>query len=50
MSDEVRNVELLKKAYEQWSDSRGASADQWLEICADQIAFGSLAKGPPGSA
>ena len=50
MSDEARNVELLKKAYEQWSDSRGASADSWLEICADQIAFGSLANGPPGSA
>ena len=50
MSDEARNVELLRKAYGTWGTSRGASADHWLEICADKIAFGSLANGPPGSA
>ena len=46
MSDEVRNVELLRKAYGEWSNNRGASADHWLEICAERIAFGSLAHGP----
>ena len=50
MSDEARNVELLRKAYGTWGTSRGASADHWLDICADKIAFGSLANGPPGSA
>ena len=50
MSDEVRNVELLRKAYSVWSKTRGASHEHWMEICADKIAFGSLAHGPPGSA
>jgi hypothetical protein len=50
MSDEVRNVELLRKAYSVWSKTRGASHEHWMEICAEKIAFGSLAHGPPGSA
>jgi len=45
MADEARNVEMLKAAYNNWSDSRGGSADSWLKICADDIAFGSLAQG-----
>ncbi len=45
MSVETQNVEILKRAYRRWSESRGASADDWLAICADQIAFGSLAQG-----
>ena len=49
MSEEARNVELLRKAYGKWSETRGGSADHWLEICAEKIAFGSLANGPPGS-
>jgi uncharacterized protein len=49
MSEEVRNVEMLKQAYRRWADTRGGSADDWLAICADQIAFGSLAQGPRGA-
>ena len=49
MSEEARNVELLRKAYGKWSETLGGSADHWLEICAEKIAFGSLANGPPGS-
>jgi uncharacterized protein len=45
MSDEARNVEILKAAYQRWSDSKGGSAEDWLKICADNIAFGSLAQG-----
>lgn len=50
MSEEARNVEMLRKAYAVWSATRGANSDHWMEICADRIAFGSLAHGPPGSA
>ena len=46
MSEEARNVELLRKAYGLWSETRGGSSDHWLEICADRIAFGSIAHGP----
>jgi ketosteroid isomerase-like protein len=49
MSDANRNVELLKEAYGKWATSRGASADDWLAICDERIAFGSLAQGPAGA-
>jgi ketosteroid isomerase-like protein len=49
MSEEARNVAILKKAYTRWSESLGASAADWLAICADDIAFGSLAQGPDGA-
>ena len=44
MSDEARNVDLLKQAYARWHDSKGGSADEWLKLCADNIAFGSLGR------
>lgn len=49
MSDEARNVEILKAGYKRWSDSKGASVDDWMKICDADIAFGSLAQGaaPP---
>ncbi|MCX7311242.1 MAG: nuclear transport factor 2 family protein [Hyphomicrobiales bacterium] len=50
MGDETRNVEILKAAYQRWSDSKGKSADDWLRICAENIAFGSLAQGAPQGA
>ena len=50
MSDEARNVEILKQAYKRWVESRGGSADEWLKICADNISFGSLAQGRPQGA
>ena len=45
MADEARNVEILKAAYKSWSDTKGGSVDDWMKICADNIAFGSLAQG-----
>lgn len=50
MSDEARNVAILKEAYGQWITSKGTSAEHWLSIVADQIKFGSLAQGAPGAA
>jgi ketosteroid isomerase-like protein len=45
MSDEARNVAMLKHAYSRWSDSRGDSVDDWMSICDDNICFGSIAQG-----
>ena len=50
MSDEARNVEILKHAYKRWSDTLGESVDDWMKICDDKIAFGSLAQGAPEGA
>jgi ketosteroid isomerase-like protein len=50
MSDEARNVEILKRAYGRWSDTLGGSVDDWLAICAENISFGSLAQGAPEGA
>jgi len=49
MSDEERNVALLKQAYKSWSDTLGASADEWMKICSEKIQFGSLAQAPAGA-
>ena len=49
MSEEARNVETLKRAYQRWSDTLGGSADEWLHICSDTITFGSIAQGPEGA-
>lgn len=45
MSEESRNVALLEHAYRRWSETKGGSVDDWLAICADRMAFGSLAHG-----
>lgn len=50
MSNEARNVETLKQAYKRWSDTLGGSVDEWLKICDENIAFGSLAQGAPEGA
>ena len=39
MSDQARNVETLRQAYSRWSETKGGSVDEWLEVCADDIAF-----------
>ena len=50
MADEARNVDILKQAYRRWSESKGQRGDEWMKICADNIAFGSLARGQPEGA
>ncbi|MBX9774754.1 MAG: hypothetical protein K2Y71_10095 [Xanthobacteraceae bacterium] len=45
MSDEASNIAVLTEAYRRWHDSRGASVDHWMSICAEDIAFGSLIQG-----
>lgn len=42
---EDRNVAMLRDAYRQWSESLGGSVDEWMKICAEDIAFGSLSEG-----
>ncbi len=44
MSEEARNVALLKEAYARWHESKGASVETWMSICAESILFGSLAQ------
>src|ERR1700733_10468558 len=50
MPNEAQNVAILKTAYARWIESKGASADHWMSIIADQIKFGSLAQGAEGAA
>lgn len=48
MSQEQVNVEILKKAFEVWDDSKGSDIDHWLGIVADDLDFRSLAEGGAG--
>ena len=45
MGDEARNVGLLKEAYKRWHDSKGGSVDHLMTLVADDIQFGSIARG-----
>lgn len=47
MTQEDTNVEILRKAYATWHRTNG-NASAWLDILADEIAWGSLADGRPG--
>ena len=49
MTNEADNVAILKESYRRWHESRGASADHWMSICAENLRFGSIAQGPPGA-
>ena len=43
MADE--NIAALKEAFRRWHDSRGGSADYWLELMSDDVCFRSLTEG-----
>lgn len=45
MTEQDRNVAVLTEAYRRWAESRGGSVDHWMSICADDMQFGSLARG-----
>jgi ketosteroid isomerase-like protein len=47
LSDEARNVAILKDAYERWHQTRGGSVEHWLGLVDHNISFGSLARGAP---
>jgi uncharacterized protein len=49
MSQEAQNVAILKQAYADWSSSKGANADDWTAIFADNFKFGSIAQGGHGA-
>ena len=41
-------VGMVRNAYRQWSESRGASKATWLALFADNVRLRSLAGGAPG--
>ncbi|MEM7122092.1 MAG: nuclear transport factor 2 family protein [Pseudomonadota bacterium] len=47
MTQEESNVAILKGAYDAWHETKGDS-NVWMDILADEIAFGSAADGRPG--
>ncbi len=45
MSVDRSTLDALKHAYHEWNRTSGGSADVWLDLLADNVAFGSLADG-----
>ncbi|HEX7233198.1 MAG TPA: hypothetical protein VF452_22640 [Candidatus Binatia bacterium] len=45
MTQEQKNVELLKAAYQKWHETKAGSVDHWLGVMTDDIKFGSLGAG-----
>jgi ketosteroid isomerase-like protein len=44
MSEEARNVAILKEAYRLWHETKGKSFEHWMNLFADSIEFGSIAQ------
>ena len=49
MGTPAQNVAILKEAYRQWHDTRGASVKVWLDLMADDVKVRSLADGKPAA-
>ena len=49
MGTPAQNVAILKDAYRQWHDTRGASVKVWLDLMTDDVKVRSLADGKPGA-
>jgi uncharacterized protein len=45
VSSEASNVEILKEAYRQWHETRGASVDHFISVVDQNVSFGSVARG-----
>lgn len=45
MAHELENVAALREAYALWDESKGTSIDHWMDMLADNVSFGSLARG-----
>ena len=48
MGNEAANVALVRAAYKEWHESRGASGQRWLELMSNGVRFRSLARGAEG--
>jgi uncharacterized protein len=49
MGTPAQNVAILKDAYRQWHESKGASVDVWLDLMAEDVKVRSLADGKPAA-
>jgi len=49
MGTPAQNVAILKEAYRQWHDTRGASVKVWLDLMAEDVKVRSLADGKPAA-
>src|ERR1700730_12231388 len=45
MSDTTINKAILENVYRRWNETLGGSVDEIMDICADEIRWGSLAQG-----
>jgi hypothetical protein len=45
VSNEAKNVAILKEAYQKWHETRGGSVDHFIGIVDENISFGSLPRG-----
>lgn len=42
-------VDILKRCYARWDETKGGCVDEWMDILADKIDFRSLAMGRPAA-
>ena len=49
MTNQSKNVENLRRAYQTWHDTKGLDTSSWLALFADDVGLTSLAGGAPGA-
>jgi ketosteroid isomerase-like protein len=50
LDESLDNVGKLRRAYQFWHDTRGGSAQHWLNLMADDVKVRSITAGAPGVA
>ena len=48
MDEPLDNVGKLRRAYQLWHDTRGVSAQHWLDLMAEDVRMGSVTDGGHG--
>jgi ketosteroid isomerase-like protein len=48
LDESLDNVGKLRRAYQLWNDTRGGSAQYWLELMTDDVSMQSVTAGAPG--
>jgi ketosteroid isomerase-like protein len=48
VDESLDNVGKLRRVYQLWHDTRGGSAQHWLDLMADDVTMRSITAGAPG--
>lgn len=48
MSREIENVEVMRRVYERWHESKGEDVNSWFDAMDERVSFRSIGSGAAG--